>query len=62
MTGNRPYVLRVPQNIDEKLVETANQRGVSVQTIILERLAKSFRMKVEPPKEGWKPGRKRKPE
>ena len=61
MPGNDQIVLRIPPNLKAKLITEAESRdsAVSLQTIILERLAKSFQVKVEQPKQGWRKGVKR---
>lgn len=62
MPGNDQVVLRLPPKLKAKIVSEAESREpeVSLQTIIVERLSKSFRLKAETPKPGWKKGVKRK--
>jgi len=64
MPGNDQLVLRLPPSLKTKITSEAESRvpPVSLQTVILERLAKSFRVKVESPKQGWKKGKSRKAE
>ena len=61
MPGNNQVVLRIPPALKAKIVSEAASRDpeVSLQTIIIERLAKSFRVKMDAPKQGWKKGVKR---
>ena len=62
MPGNDQIVVRIPPALKAKLVSEAASRDleVSLQTIIIERLAKSYRVKVDAPKQGWTAGKKRK--
>lgn len=60
MSPNEAIGVRFPQKLKAKLVAESESRKVSLQTIIIERLSKSFRIKAELPKEGWTPGRSRK--
>lgn len=61
MPGNDQVVLRIPPALKSKIESEAASREpeVSLQTVIIERLAKSFRVKAETPKQGWKKGVKR---
>ena len=64
MPGNDQIVVRIPPALKAKLVSEAASRDpeVSLQTIIIERLAKSYRVKIVSPKPGWVAGKKRKAE
>jgi predicted HicB family RNase H-like nuclease len=47
--GSRAILLRVPTKLNEILVAESDRKGVSMQTLILKAVAKSYGVKIEPP-------------
>jgi len=48
--------------LESAIVAESDKTGESLQAVIIRRLAKSYKITVEPPRQGWVKGRKRKSE
>ena len=47
-------------DLESAIVAESDKTGESLQAVIIRRLAKSYKLAVEPPKQGWVKGKKRK--
>ena len=52
MPNGVPVIVRVPEEIDAKLQEEATSKNITAQAVILDALAKRFKLKTSPPKRG----------
>lgn len=48
--------------LESAIVAESDKTGASLQAVIIRRLAKSYKITVKPPKQGWVKGKKRKSE